>query len=76
MERNFKSTTRMEGLEIRLKFKYGIYNTNKNGRETNLIKPVSLVIKIDPSYNSFEKTLKIKHLNYKKKIYPLWIICF
>lgn len=56
-----------KGLEIILYFEKGAYILDKNGKETVLSKPFSLILKIDSRFaDSFENVLEI--IEYRKRI--------
>lgn len=55
-----------EGLEVKLNFDKGIYLLDETGKETNLSKPMQVILKISSYFDSFEEAFEIKE--YGKKV--------
>ena len=55
-----------EGLEVKLNFDKGIYLLDETGKETNLSKPMQVILKISSYFDSFGEAFEIKE--YGKKV--------
>ena len=57
----------IDRFEVKINFDNGLYILDKNGKETILSDPISLVLNIKSYVNSVENTLKLESLGKRRR---------